>query len=441
MKKLFAIAMSIVLVAMAVWLVGCAKEDSNTLVPAAGPKNGGEQIFGGKGQNGTTLQDQYVTINCYNACTWDFSITTVDPTLITLDRTECADVTVGVEGSKACSSGFKGQVCGILNGGAVATENLKITVTLLQNCGGGTGYVAVAGPFTVDVSSNPILDPNEIGCYDYDIPYAIDPSCTYKVNADIRITNHSGHLGEPFGPSPDSPSIPGCSPEDECATVSLACPEFLDMLGGVASGFDCSVVPDSYYWDSESNTGSFTVHICNNAAPCEETFNANLCATLVTCDKHITMTDCKPAAFQIVTPPCGGDGCTHTIGYWKTHAVDNLYGHNTDHVSAYLPIKMGSLTVSTNYEVVNVMKRIGPGGSSNGILKLYAQMLGALLSKADGADASCIETALTDANNFLMTHTADSWASLTKDERNLVLGWQSMFDQYNNGLLCTPHCD
>lgn len=60
---------------------------------------------------------------------------------------------------------------------------------------------------TVDVSANPVLDPEETGAYPYkiEIPSGyIDAGGNYKVTADVTITNHSGHLGEPFGPSPSA---------------------------------------------------------------------------------------------------------------------------------------------------------------------------------------------------------------------------------------------
>lgn len=454
MKKLFTLGMSLLLIAMAVWFVGCSKEDSNSLIPAAGLGNTSE-LMGHRGaphgQNGTTLQDQYVTMACYNSCEWTFEMATLPTDCLPLYRGECADVNVGFTATKYCAIGFSGQVCGILNGGAVATENLKITVTLLQNCGGGTGYVAVAGPISVDLSSNPTLDPGEIGCYDYKIPYNYDPNCSYKVNADITITNHSGALGEESGPSPDSPSAkPDCTPTDECATVSVPCPTITDVLGAAADGFTCSVVPGSIDL-TDGGTGNFVVHICNEAALCEETYYASFAGTLTTCDTQTELADGGQICLSTVNdprcPPTGG--CTRTIGYWKTHAVDGLYGNNTDHVSASLPIYLGTqggaktLAVTGNQQVVDIMKRIGPGGSSNGILKLYAQMLGTKLSiAANLSDDSCVEEAIAAADAFLATHSADDWAGLSKDDRNAVLGWMSTFDQYNNGLLsCASHCE
>ena len=95
-------------------------------------------------------------------------------------------------------------------------------------------------------------------------------------------------------------------------------------------------------------------------------------------------------------PPPPAAGCTHTIGYWKTHAG---FGPQADVVTALLPIWLGnaagakSINVLTAAKAVSLLSMEGSNGvkaSSNGINKLYAQLLGAKLSGADGADGSVI---------------------------------------------------
>jgi len=105
----------------------------------------------------------------------------------------------------------EGQVC-ITNGGNVATENLEIVVVLKNGYPPPNDYLTEA---PVDVSSNPVLDPGETGCYNYRINIPISggdspqphASGTYKVTADVTITNHSGSLGVPFGPNPSATTI------------------------------------------------------------------------------------------------------------------------------------------------------------------------------------------------------------------------------------------
>ena len=113
-------------------------------------------------------------------------------------------------------------------------------------------------------------------------------------------------------------------------------------------------------------------------------------------------------------------GCTHTIGYWKTHAG---FGPQADVVTALLPIGLGtaggakSLVVTTAAQAVSLLNRAGSNGvvsSSNGINKLYAQLLGAKLSGADGADTGPAAAAMAAADAFLANNNSLSWSSLVE---------------------------
>jgi hypothetical protein len=71
---------------------------------------------------------------------------------------------------------------------------------------------------------------------------------------------------------------------------------------------------------------------------------------------------------------------------------------------------------------------------SNGIDKLMAQMLATKLNIANGATVSPkVAAALAEADAFLMTYDASAWASLSKTQQKLVLGWMTKFDNFNNG--------
>lgn len=452
--KRFSMIMVLLMVALSVlWLAGCNKDSGSQPTAPSGSTPGSsvdKTMGGGAAKSGTTIKNQTVSADCYNYYTWVMKASmAAGPFQVCYE--ECADLSATVTATRTHHIGFKGQVCNILNGGAEATENLKITVTLMKNCGGGTGYYAVAGPIDVDVSSNPVLDPNETGCYDYDIPYEFDPTstCTYKVSANITITNHSGHLGEPYGPSPDSRSwAPQCAPEFSTATVfDIGGPITPVTPGTNVSTWEYTVSPASADFSGDGSA-VFTKHICNHNVSQGESFTFTNAftyngSTFATLSFEVNTVGCT----NYPKPP-DNFGCGRTIGFYKTHAVTNLYGHNLDVVSAHLPISLGALVVSTNTQVVDIMSRVGTGGSSNGILKLYSQLLAAKLNIIGagntaglGSDPGCVNDAIAAADAFLQTHNADSWAGLTKSERNDVLGWQSTFDQYNNGLLCATHCD
>jgi hypothetical protein len=138
------------------------------------------------------------------------------------------------------------------------------------------------------------------------------------------------------------------------------------------------------------------------------------------------------------------EGCTLTIGFWKTHAG---FGPQANVVSQYLPIWLGtmggaqSINVSDSLIAYNILNRNVYGDNSNGITKLYAQLLGTKLNIAAGADGSDVAAFIALADAFLATHYYTSWNSLDNATKKLVLGWMSEFDDYNNGLIGPGHCD
>ncbi len=137
-------------------------------------------------------------------------------------------------------------------------------------------------------------------------------------------------------------------------------------------------------------------------------------------------------------------GCTLTIGYWKNHGG---FGPQPDYVTQYLPIWLGtpggieSMEVSSGVIAHNILVMKTYGAPSNGITKLYAQLLGAKLNIAAGASNGAVASIISAADTFLATHNYLDWASLSKTNQKLVLNWQSKLDNYNNGLIGPGHCD
>jgi LEA14-like dessication related protein len=140
-----------------------------------------------------------------------------------------------------------------------------------------------------------------------------------------------------------------------------------------------------------------------------------------------------------------GNGCTLTIGYWKTHA--GFTGNNDDMVTQYLPIWLGtpngqySVQITTAAQVVNYLNKFED--SSNGIRKLQAQLLAAKLNIANGASTQGIASIISSADAFLAAHPASDWTTagaLTKAQKNQVLSWATKLDNYNNGIIGPGHC-
>ncbi len=138
------------------------------------------------------------------------------------------------------------------------------------------------------------------------------------------------------------------------------------------------------------------------------------------------------------------DGCTRTIGYWKNHAG---FGPQPDMVSQYLPIWLGeddgdkSIPVTSAEIAVDILKMMTYGHPSNGITKLYAQLLAAKLNFAAGASDDAIEDIVEDADEFLSMYDWEDWGELSEEDQDMVMYWQGMLDDYNNGYIGPGHCD
>ncbi len=138
------------------------------------------------------------------------------------------------------------------------------------------------------------------------------------------------------------------------------------------------------------------------------------------------------------------EGCSLTIGFWKTHAG---FGPQADVVTPLLPIWLGtsggthSINVNSAQIAHDLLTQHVYGEPSNGITKLYAQMLGTKLNIANGADGSAVGNIIALADAFLAAHDYTDWDGLSKADKKLINGWKSIFDDYNNGDIGPGHCD
>ncbi len=204
---------------------------------------------------------------------------------------------------------------------------------------------------------------------------------------------------------------------------------------------ECINVSDSYAGDLGQ--------VCRGEAPKTFTYSRTIgpfatcgdytidnTATFVTNDTGATGSASQTVNVHV---PCTG-GCSLTIGYWKTHAG---FGPQADMVTPLLPQSLGSQTVNSAALAVQFLSFNGSNNvfdASNGINKLYAQLLGVKLNIANGAGDSAVASTIAAADAFLATHDSLSWASLPKADRNLVLSWVNVLDNYNNGLIGPGHC-
>ena len=77
---------------------------------------------------------------------------------------------------------------------------------------------------------------------------------------------------------------------------------------------------------------------------------------------------------------------------------------------------------------------------SNGMVKLYAQLLAAKLNIANGASNSSITSTLSEVDIFLANKGLSDWNFLSSYDRQKVLNWATILDNYNNGVTGPGHC-
>lgn len=191
---------------------------------------------------------------------------------------------------------------------------------------------------------------------------------------------------------------------------------------------------------------------CNKPSPSPSPIPSPSCTPSVGQDSSCSPSPSpSPSSSPSPTPssspspiPSPDKGCTRTIGYWKTHAG---FGSQADKVTALLPQWLGtanaskSFNVNTNTLAVEILSENVYGDASNGITKLYAQLLGAKLNGAAGAGTASISGAIDQADVFLATHDYLDWSGLSSTDQTHVLDWKTLLDSYNNGLVGPKHCD
>jgi hypothetical protein len=113
-------------------------------------------------------------------------------------------------------------------------------------------------------------------------------------------------------------------------------------------------------------------------------------------------------------------------------------------VSQHLPITLGDDVVDNTTESDAILSMVGP--NSNGLIKLRAQLLAAMLNVKADADPSAISATIAAANAFLDGNNVTAanintvWSGLTSAQRAQVNRWKDQLDKYNNGLIGPGHC-
>jgi hypothetical protein len=367
---------------------------------------------------GTSISGN-VTINPHWIKTYDWTIEkSVDqPTLtLSLGQSYASTYTVVVNKTNGIEEAWNdGQIC-VNNDGAVSTDNLTITADLFYNPGGGYNYITTV---PVDISSNPVLDPNETGCYYYWI--AISPLAgSYKVTANVTILNHSGHdtIGTPTGPHPSANCTFPSAVNDECVNVT-------DSLVASVNQKVCD------------NTSFTYTHVTGPYGTCGEYTVDNTASFVSTVPENADNTGSSDATVSVHVP-CAG-GCTLSGGYWMTHS--ELGPASYDDTWAKLPDGEDTWFYNSGQTYIQVLHT--PPTKGNCYYILSFQYIAAELNVLNGAATTpAVGAAMSRSDTFFKTYTPTAAGALkgSSPVRAQAIADATLLSNYNLGLIGPGHC-
>jgi N-acetylneuraminic acid mutarotase len=126
------------------------------------------------------------------------------------------------------------------------------------------------------------------------------------------------------------------------------------------------------------------------------------------------------------TPTGTPVGCVFTQGYWKNHPDQ----------WPVTELQLGNVTY-TQDQLLSILHQSVRG---NGLVLLAHQLIAAKLNIANGADASCIEQTIADADaligDLVVPPVGDGYLAPSD-----VSALAETLDQYNEGFLCAPSCE
>lgn len=377
-----------------------------------------------QGQAGTSIQ-AYKTAEGFwtHVITYDWSLEkTVSPDALTLARGESGEVAYTITATRQIAAeeertGVRGSIC-VTNTGEVATEGLAITdVVEFKNPPVVTDWT----PFltvTVDVSEKPALNPGESHCYPYEIPFTpLEGVTQYRNRAIVTILNHSGHLGEPFGPEPKE----GFSLPEHPTLVEVDASATVEDVEHCPANFICTPSETGPWTFHDSGFVSFHKTITNENA-CELTAELHNLATLTESDTHETRT--AEAMVHLTAPPCPV-GCVLTQGFWKTHPDAWKVHHPEDPFFSSGKTWMEVLWTA-------------PKGDAYYILA--HQYIAAALNAASGASMPAeVQMAFDQATAWFNTHNPGVPAASPDGQTAIHLA--EILAAFNEGRMGVPHCE
>jgi len=116
----------------------------------------------------------------------------------------------------------------------------------------------------------------------------------------------------------------------------------------------------------------------------------------------------KSGTTQCTTFDCGGQGCTYTQRYWKTHGPAGCAtGNNTNQwfdkiTDPANPVQITGLTLGTvSYTDLQLCSILNTPAGGNGLISPAHQLIAAKLNIANGADATAIQSSINAADALI----------------------------------------
>jgi hypothetical protein len=134
------------------------------------------------------------------------------------------------------------------------------------------------------------------------------------------------------------------------------------------------------------------------------------------------------------TLPCGGDGCTYTQGYWKTHGPIPT-GNNVNEWPV-IGLTLGTVAY-TDFELQAIFDTPGSG---NALITLAHQLIAAKLNVANGADDSAVASAIAAADALIGGLVVPPIGTGTLPNGSVGALITALTD-YNEGATGPGHCD
>lgn len=123
----------------------------------------------------------------------------------------------------------------------------------------------------------------------------------------------------------------------------------------------------------------------------------------------------------------GGEDCTRTQGYWKNHPDDWPVEE----------ITIGGI-IYTKEDAINILNTPVQGDMT---IAMFYQLVVAKLNVENGVPSGCIDDTIVDADDWMSDYPLSSNVEASSYAWEIGEPLHDLLDDYNNGLLCAPHCD